>query len=216
MSSAVLQWVALATMVVDHVGYVFFPGVPLLRAVGRISFPIFAFLLAEGFTHTRDLKKYAARLAAFAVVAEAPYQLMIYGRLVPGPPVRNILFALLLSLGALWCARQGGLWLLGAAAAGAAAQAGGFSYGAYGVAIVVLFYLTQERRWLGMVCLCACTALYCWYHESLFQVWAVLAAVPLLCYNGRRGRRPPRYFFYIFYPAHLAVLVGLRFLQRWV
>lgn len=215
MSSAALQIFAFLTMLIDHVGYVFFPGVPALRAVGRLSFPVFAFLLSEGFAHTRDLKKYAARLLVFAAIAEVPYQLMINHRLV-GFRLSNILFSLLLCLGALWCAKRGGPWMLGAAGLAVLAQAGGFSYGAYAVLLAVSFYLTRGKRPLGMLCLAVWTLGYCAYHHSLFQIWAVFAAVPLLLYNGEKGRRLPRYTLYILYPAHLAVLAGLYFLQKGV
>lgn len=213
MTSAALQWLAFFTMLIDHMGYTFFPSLPVLRAVGRLSFPIFAFLLSEGFAHTSNLKKYAARLLFFALLAEIPYQLMIYHRLIGLRP-SNILFALLLSLGALCCARRGGPWYLGVPALALLAQAGGFSYGFYGVLLVVLFYVFRGRRWAIPLVLASCTLLYCAYHHSLFQIWAIFAAVPLLFYNGQRGRRAPRYLLYILYPAHLAVLVCLYFLQR--
>lgn len=224
MTSAALQWIAFFTMIVDHMGYVFFPGVPALRAVGRISFPIFAFLLSEGFAHTANLKKYALRLFAFAVVSEIPYQLMINHRIV-GFRLSNILFSLLLCLGALWCVRKGRGWLAGVPVLAVLAQAGGFSYGAYAVALAVCFYLTRDcqpeevslpKRALGMLCLAVCTILYCIYHHSTFQIWAIFAAVPLLFYNGQRGRRAPRYLLYILYPAHLALFVCLSILQAYV
>jgi len=211
MTSAALQALAFATMLLDHIGLCFFPQLPALRAVGRLSFPIFAFLLSEGFVYTRDLKKYAARLFVFAVISEVPYQLMINHRVV-GPRPGNILFSLLLCLGALWCVKRGGAWVWGAPALAVLAQAGGFSYGAYAVLLAVGFYLCRDMRPVGMLGLGVCTLLYCAYHQSLFQIWAVFAAVPLLLYNGQRGRRAPRYLLYVLYPAHLAVLAAVYFL----
>ena len=137
MTSAALQWIAVLAMAVDHVGYLLFPEIPLLRAFGRISFPIFSFLLAEGFRHTSDRKKYALRLAVFAVLSELPYELFLYGpeRLGTLFPMKNILFSLLLAFGALWCAERGGGFFFGAALLALGAELGGFSYGAYGVAL---------------------------------------------------------------------------------
>ena len=97
MSSAVLQLLALATMVVDHVGLALFPGEGWLRWVGRLSFPLFVFLLCEGFVHTSSRRKYALRLGMFALLSEVPYQLLmgqVYGESW-GWPVGNIFFELL-------------------------------------------------------------------------------------------------------------------------
>ena len=210
MTSAALQWIAVLAMAVDHVGYLLFPEIPLLRAFGRISFPIFSFLLAEGFRHTSDRKKYALRLAVFAVLSELPYELFLYGpeRLGTLFPMKNILFSLLLAFGALWCAERGGGFFFGAALLALGAELGGFSYGAYGVALPLCFYFcsraflgeekNEDAGWkrglLAAALLTACTVLYCAAHGSMFQIWAVFAAVPLFFYNGKRGRRMPRYF----------------------
>ena len=227
MTSAALQWIAVLAMAVDHVGYLLFPEIPLLRAFGRISFPIFSFLLAEGFRHTSDRKKYALRLAVFAVLSELPYELFLYGpeRLGTLFPMKNILFSLLLAFGALWCAERGGGFFFGAALLALGAELGGFSYGAYGVALPLCFYFcsraflgeekNEDAGWkrglLAAALLTACTVLYCAAHSSMFQIWAVFAAVPLFFYNGERGRRMPRYFFYVFYPAHLLFLVPVSY-----
>ena len=218
MTSAALQCIAVVTMLVDHIGYEigyrFFPGLPtdLLRAIGRLSFPIFAFMLVEGFLQTSSRKKYVLRLTIFALISEIPYRLFtVLGNWsrVGFPTWENIFFELLLIFGALWCVQRGKLWRLGAAALALLAEAGGFMYGAYGVLIAVGFYVFRQRRWAGMLALVACTALYCLYQGSMFQSYAVFAAVPLYLYNGQRGQRLPRYFCYGFYPVHLLVLVGL-------
>lgn len=224
MSSAVLQWIALLSMVTDHVGYALFPELHVLRSIGRISYPIFAFLLAEGFLHTSSRKKYAARLAVFAVLAEIPYELFLYGELGRVFPMTNILFSMLVAFGAMWCAEQGGAYLLGSGILALGAELGGFSYGAYGVVLTLCFYLCAvsgrepgekrlSRKARGMVAaaLIVCTALYCFFKASLFQSWAVLAALPLLLYHGERGKRMPRYFFYVFYPVHLAALAAAEY-----
>lgn len=221
MTSAILQCIAVVTMLIDHIGYElgyrWFPGLPtdVLRAIGRLSFPIFAFMLAEGFIHTSNRKKYALRLLVFGLVSEVPYQFfanLANWQRVSFPTWGNIFFELLLILGALWCVEKGKFWLAGAAALAVLAEVGGFMYGAYGVLIAVGFYVFRERRWAGLLTLVACTVLYCVWHGSMFQLYAIAAAVLLYFYNGKRGERLPKYFCYGFYPVHLLLLSGMYWL----
>ena len=77
-----LKLIAILSMTIDHIGYLLFPKVTLLRIVGRIAFPIFAYLIAEGFVHTGDVKKYLLRLGIFAILSEIPYDLVISGNVL--------------------------------------------------------------------------------------------------------------------------------------
>ena len=79
MSSALLQLTALMTMTIDHIGYRLFPGTELLRMIGRLSFPLFVFMLTEGFVYTGSQKNYLKRLALFALLSEVPYKLFTSG-----------------------------------------------------------------------------------------------------------------------------------------
>lgn len=95
-----LKLIAICTMLIDHMGYTLFPGVMWLRCVGRVAFPIFCFLIAEGCVYTHDRKKYAARLLVFALLSEIPYNLMNSG-MIWDPYDQNVLWTLL--TGALVC-----------------------------------------------------------------------------------------------------------------
>lgn len=97
LDSFTLKIIALVTMIIDHTGAVLFPQYPILRIIGRISFPIFAFLAAEGFYHTRNVKKYMLRLAGFAVLSEVPFDIVFYGKFFE-PAHQNIFFTLLLGV----------------------------------------------------------------------------------------------------------------------
>lgn len=216
MSSALLKIIAVVTMVVDHVGYMFFPQYSVFRYIGRLSMPIFCFLLAEGFTHTRSVKKYALRLALFAVISEVPYDYFLSQRFVYWSS-QNIMFTLLLSLGALYCVQKAQqrqyIWALSVPVAMVLAQVLNFSYGFYGVLITVGYYLLRDRGYavklLAAVMLILSTLLYDYYHFRSFdatQTYAVFATIPIFLYSGKKGFRLPKYFAYAFYPAHLLAL----------
>lgn len=217
MTSAVLQLIAIVTMAVDHIGYRLFPRAELLRMIGRLSFPLFVFMLVEGFVHTSSLKKYRARLCAFALLSEIPYKLFSRGQhwreYLLSDPVSNVFFELLLVFIALWGIKLAGergwafygITVLSVVLAGAA----GTMYGPYGVLMGIFFYLFRNRRPIAVFCLAVLTVLYCIEHGSAFQIYAILAGIPIYFYNGQRGPRLPRYFAYIFYPAHLLAIYGV-------
>ena len=103
MSAFSLRLLALLCMVVDHAGLALFPSVGAFRCVGRAAFPLYCFLLAQGYRHTRSVRAYARRLLLFALLSEIPFDLLIFGRLACTLE-QNALFSLLLGLMALWAA----------------------------------------------------------------------------------------------------------------
>ena len=223
MSSFTLRLLALALMCVDHAGLALFPAVPAFRWVGRLAFPLYCFLIAQGYRHTRDLRAYARRLLLFALLSEIPFDLLIFGR-IASTVEQNALFALLLALLALYVADalRGRPMLLVASllALCMGAMRARVSYGWLGIALCLCFHLLYERR--GVMLLSAAGALLL-YTASLFLSgvnvgWATaslfaLAALPLLLlYNGKRGPRVPvlTFLFYAAYPAHLLMLYALR------
>ena len=104
MNALSLRVLAIVLMLIDHIGY--FTGESILRIVGRLSFPIFTFLIANGFRHTRDVYKYAARLAVFAVISEFAYDFAFsnklsfveFGGIIPDFRLDNVFFTLLIGL----------------------------------------------------------------------------------------------------------------------
>lgn len=202
----------------------------LLRLVGRLAFPIYCFLLVQGFLHTRSVKRYALRLGAFALISEIPFDLAFNNTLLSWS-YNNVFFTLLIGLLVIWgvskaeaffgsmtqAGRSRILTGLGLTVSALVILACGMylaervfntDYAAAGV--VTIFVLYVLRRWKVpgyVVAVLALTALT----TVTMELFALLTA-PLLCfYRGRRGRSM-KYFFYIFYPAHLLVLVGLRIL----
>ncbi len=228
LSGGSLKWIALLSMLVDHFCVVFYTesilyGRPLfskdvyivLRLVGRLAFPIFAFLLAEGFRHTHSVKKYLFRLFMFGLLSEVPFDLA-FRRTCVDWTYQNVYFTLFLGLLALWLwdrvtrgnpsqcgAGRVLLGLLCIAAAAAAAELGNTDYGAWGVLVIVAMTLLRELTWLRDL-LCGCFLLA----SSPFEIAALPSLILFRFYSGERGRQI-KYLFYVFYPAHLLLLTLL-------
>ena len=100
MSSLVLKITALITMIIDHYGAIFQGNIIIYRIIGRLAFPIYCFLLVEGYTHTSNIKKYASRLIAFAIISEIPFDLAFFGKI--GFEHQNIFFTLFIGLAAIY------------------------------------------------------------------------------------------------------------------
>lgn len=235
LSAAALHGIAMACMLCDHLWATVVPGNDWLTCVGRLAYPIYAFLIVEGYFHTRDLKKYCLRLLAAALVSEVPFNLM-YGGRVFYPVHQNVLWTFLLGLGLIafveW-ARGKSRWL-GLLAAAASVAAGGLlglvlmvDYNAPGVLTVLVFYFFRGRKWwclLGQLAglwylnvevlggIYYPVELFGLHFELVRQSLALLALAPIWLYRGRQGlaSRAFRNFRYAFYPAHMLVLHLLR------
>ncbi len=96
----VLKLIALLTMLIDHIGYLFYPDMMIFRTIGRIAFPIFAYQLAQGFIHTSNRRQYASRLAIFGLISAIPYA-FFNPQLNFDPLSMNIMFLLLMGAGAM-------------------------------------------------------------------------------------------------------------------
>ena len=204
-------------MLVDHVGMLFFPGELLFRIVGRVSFPIFAFLIAEGFEKTSNVRDYLFRLLALAVISQIPYSFFVQASGL-APFRLNIFFTLSAGLLSLMMLKRLPLAysVPGVVLIGLLAEFGSFDYGLYGILTILASSLFLRFRRVGLAALLSLPSL----RTSLvflsgflsLQVYATLSVPLLMLYNGEYGRRFPRLFFYGFYPAHLFVLWLLWFL----
>ena len=196
-----LKMIAAVTMLIDHTGYIFFPQYVFLRIIGRIAFPIFAFLIVEGFMHTRDVKKYIYRMIAFALITEIPFDFAFYGTVNWGH--QNVLITFTLALLALYIDRQYSRKVGIAAAFGLAllAEFIGSDYGMFGVIVVMMFYWNYDRFYNKLIFGTATLTLL----VSSYQIFDVMAMIPIGLYNGKKGIGV-KYFFYVFYPGHLLIL----------
>lgn len=204
-----LKCIAICSMLIDHIGAYLYPSQVWMRYVGRLAFPIFGFLIVEGFVHTRDVKKYMGRLFAFALISEIPYDLVRCNTLVDTDH-QNIFFTLLLALICI-CAlhtMKDRIW----SAAGVLIVVGAVAhyvikpdYGIGGIAMILCFYLFRMYPAEQIVSVAAINI--CYYGK--IQRAGALALIPIWFYNGRRGPSA-KCFFYLFYPVHLLLLYLIR------
>lgn len=226
LSALDLKLLAMAAMLVDHMGYLLFPTAMWMRYVGRLAFPIFAFQVVEGWYRTHDRRRYFLRLALCGLLSEIPFDLAISGQLID-PGYQNVLWTFCIAAAALWAADalqerlRLPLPLAALPAAGAGYLLGEWMQADYfgpGVLTVLVFALC--RQWhIGRLPelaamlvingrLLPSASMTVWGMELPVQLLAA-AALPLIwLYRGRQGPHSPvlQGIWYAFYPAHLLLL----------
>ena len=209
LSGSALKIIALVSMTMDHIAYYLMEHgslmYDLMRTMGRMAFPIFAFLLVEGYVHTRSTGKYALNLLAFALISEIPWWLLNHDN------THNVFFTLLLGLIAMegmckigdkpliWCIIialicGNAIWLH-------------VDYEYSGILLICAFHIFQPDK----VTKCLLATLFM-YQYGVIGLWLGLAVI--LCYNGQRGfikGQYAKYICYAFYPLHLSFLFLLNY-----
>lgn len=231
-TSMSLHIMAMAFMLCDHLWGTIIPGNDWLTCIGRISFPIFAFMIVEGYFHTSNLKKYVCRLLLFAVLSEIPFNLAMGSRILY-PIHQNVLWSFLISIGLIRlnekakCTQK--IWLV--ISVGCITIIIGYIVGLLtmvdfyhaGILTVLVFYFFRGRKWWNYIG----QFLFLWYinveelsgysYEIHFgdqtyffvrQGFALLALIPIWLYRGRQGyhNKTLQYIYYAFYPLHLLIL----------
>ncbi len=215
MTASKLKWIALISMLLDHYGHVF--EVTELRYIGRIAFPIFIFLIAEGAKHTRNMEKYLLRLGVFALISEIPFDLMLYIHSTPGklfrPEYQNVFFTLFLGCFAVYIHQKiveqkkiafgWPISLICCAALGVSAFlliTDGDFYGVFGIYFA---YLAKDKFKQALVILIMLFTLY--WGANFYFLFALISVALILLYNGEPGKRF-KWLFYWAYPAHMLIL----------
>lgn len=208
-----LKLIALICMTVDHVGLMLLPGYTFLRAIGRLAFPIFAYMIAEGCRYTRSMGKYLGTLLASALLCQGVYFFAM------GSLYMCIMVTFSLSVALIWLIRLAKerkslpTWCavaVGLAAVFFAAEIlplllpgtdYGIDYGFVGILLPVMAYLCRTKKEkllamaLGLIMLSAGWSI---------QYWSLLAVPLLALYSGKRGKWKMKWLFYFYYPIHLA------------
>lgn len=211
MNILILKIIALLSMIIDHYGAIFHGDMDIYRIIGRIAFPIYCFLLVEGYTHTSNVKKYATRLFFFAIISELPFDLAFYGKL--GLQHQNIFFTLLIGLILMYLLdnKEGKhnfnkttLWL----AAGSLAIFTSVDYNFVGIIYILAFYYTKEYPSLKRLYRVAIIIfLINLLAAGLNQQFSLLALPLIYFYNGQLGPKSKfiQGLFYLAYPLHLLI-----------
>ena len=225
LSGSVLKVIAAVTMFIDHFGasiliyepwafepYFYFLGTPigpyrLCRDIGRIAFPIFCFLLTEGFLHTSNRFRYARNLFIFALISEIPFSMMLGD--LGNFQYQNTLFTLLLGYLAIWGMEHFRdrviLQILCALSSMWVAYFLHTDYDWRGILLILILYLFHDRR-NTQVILAGISLLWEWK--------ACFSMIYIRLYNGKRGflkGKFGKYFFYCYYPLHMVLLIILRY-----
>lgn len=252
-SGCTLKMIAVVTMFIDHLAaaviyrallsagtgfvtadnyHIWYWIYYVMRGIGRMAFPLYCFLLVEGFVHTHSVARYALRLFLFALISEIPFDLAFnFTWLEFG--YNNVYFTLLLGLLAIAAMdalngrlhrtqiegdgrqtqvsgeRQSFIQIAGNLAIALTAMLAAeyllcTDYAAAGIMAILVMYLFRERPLLGFAFAVVLLGLF----SSTLEFAALLMLIPLFFYNGTRGRQV-KYFFYAFYPLHLILLVLL-------
>ena len=201
-----LKWIACISMLIDHIGVFLFPQYQLLRVLGRLAFPIFAFMVANGYRHTRNLGRYFMRLGLFAILYQPIYRICLGDHF-------NIFATLFIGMAAIYLYEQllhrAGYPVLAwipPIALSVLAQALHLEYGAYGVILIFTAHLFfQNPQGLIISWVLASLAYVTIYWPTTTQAYALFALPLLLHYNQQRGRNN-KWLFYIFYCTHIPLL----------
>ena len=211
LSGSTLKVIAVLSMIVDHWCYLFAEqGTDIYEIgrmwIGRVAFPIFCFLLIEGFLHTRNRRKYGQNLLLFALISEIPWNFVFSNTW--HHPMQNVFFTLFLGYLGL-CALEA-LWEKPVLQLSCIVGLFGFSYifhadyGWHGFLLIMIMYLFRTRRILQALV----STLWMNYEWKM-----CFSFISINMYNGKRGfiqGKAAKYFFYLFYPVHLLVLGVIR------
>lgn len=217
MSSTTLKWIAIITMIIDHIGAVFFPQTIAFRIIGRLAFPIFAFLIAEGCLKTRNIKKYALRLGLFALISDVPFDLAFFHSPFTLEH-QNVFFTLFLGVVGIYFYEKINrvrlnLGVISIMISGLLAEFLNTDYGIFGVLMIFCIYMGKDLKSKAMWVVIINIILGVLLMQSggtMLQSLAAVSAIPILFYNGEKGKGP-KYLFYIIYPAHLLVIAVINY-----
>ena len=233
LSSNTLKIIAAISMLIDHLGVIFFPQIKIFRILGRIALPIFSFMIAEGTRYTRNKLRYFLMVFSLGVICQIVY--FLYN----GDTYMSILIAFSISIATIYAMQLfkeslfdknakvlkkiscGALFFTVVLAVYFLNTVLEIDYGFFGCMLPVfaaVFYspktceiaLVKKLDALPVHLLTLSIGMIFLALEPFpLQFWSFLAIPFLVLYSGKRGKANMKYFFYVFYPAHLLILEGI-------
>lgn len=210
MSGLLLKLTALLTMIIDHYGAIFQTNIIIYRIIGRLAFPIYCFLLVEGYTHTSNIKKYTSRLLIFALISEIPFDLAFYGKI--GFVHQNIFFTLFIGLIAIYLIDNkdtkykfdSTLVIIAACVLATILRT---DYQFIGIVYILLFYFTRNLPKKKRLSTIALIMIAINLAAGMVQQFSLLALIIIYLYNNEPGAKNKllQMSFYIAYPLHLLI-----------
>lgn len=217
-----IKYIAVSSMTIDHTAIILQHHIPdntyeIMRNIGRIAYPIFIYMLVEGFFKTHDRKKYLTRLALFACLAEPACDLFRSQKLLEFTK-QNVIFGLLLGVIAMLLLDTDTIsGIFFACTIPFLALLGNVEYGGFGVlTICTMYYVAKENK--GNICQASLPQLVLGFLPLMIysincpsELYFLIAIPILLCYNGKKGNSS-RYFFYLYYPLHKLALAYISYI----
>jgi hypothetical protein len=205
-----LKVIAMVTMLIDHVAYYLVPHDAsiylVMRIIGRIAFPIFAYYVATGYKRTSDINKYMVRMFVFALITQVPFYFFSHGEFY-----LNVMFTFFMALLMLRLyERNNLLWVVMLFLADVA----NMDYGAYGLLIILIFYLFGDNKKKSFMFLLLLSLIYDSLrvleygniHWTFYIQSLCVMAVPIIYFKFKQIRIN-KYISYLFYPVHISIIV---------
>jgi hypothetical protein len=209
-----LKWIAVVTMTLDHIGLILYPEALILRIIGRVSFPLFSYLLVLGMESTHDPKGYLLRMIGFAFLSQIPFAIANEISLLQD---LNIFFTLSLGIICIYFHARNNLFYIIPIVASLIIPV---DYGIYGLAMIFILYEMRSFKRTGLALFIALNLISLPFELSI-QPFALLALPLIILHNEGRLNFTffkketkfsflTRYLFYVYYPIHLLLLSFIR------
>jgi hypothetical protein len=217
-----LKMIAMISMLIDHIGLILFPRIRILRYIGRLAFPIYSYMIAEGCRYTKNRKRYLGMIVGMAFIFQIVYfifmQSIYQGILVNfslsiitifaiesfinnkskknrSLMILTIFVVMLISIGFPLIFSKYGFDI---------------DYNLWGLFLPILVYFAPTKKW--RIVYTALLLIMMAIFSSRIQWWSLLCIPLFMLYNEERGNKNLKYIFYIFYPLHLIIIYGIKIL----